>query len=105
MSDEGWAPIKGSAGAMRQSLEAAGRRALSVDWRLCDVGDMHAVLDVRDVVTLGGWERVFLFPPCFQQLRADHDCLPSQIADCRAYCGSALVWCVVLLRASTPPRR
>ena len=39
-------------GALRQSLEANGRRALSVDWRVCDVGGMHAVLDVRDVVEL-----------------------------------------------------
>ena len=81
-------------GAVRQSLEANGRRALSVDWRVCDVGGMHAVLDVRDVVELGGWLRVFLFPPCFQQLRADRDCLEAKIADCRAFWGCAMVlWC------------
>ena len=72
-------------GAMRLALESAGRRALSVDWRTCEAGGMHAVLDVRDVVELGGWERVFLFPPCFQQLRADRDCLQAKIADCRAF--------------------
>ena len=81
-------------GAMRLALEAAGRSALSVDWRTCEAGGMHAVLDVRDVVELGGWERVFLFPPCFQQLRADRDCLQAKIADCRAFWGCAMVlWC------------
>ena len=81
-------------GAMRRALESTGRRALSVDWRTCEAGGMHAVLDVRDVVELGGWERVFLFPPCFQQLRADKDCLQAKIADCRAFWGCAMVlWC------------
>ena len=81
-------------GAVRQSLEASGCRAISVDWRLCDVGGMHAVLDVRDVVELGGWTRAYLFPPCFQQLRADRDCLEAKIADGRAFWGCALVlWC------------
>ena len=81
-------------GAVRVALESTGRRALSVDWRACEAGGMHAVLDVRDVIELGGWERVFLFPPCFQQLRADRDCLQAKIADCRAFWGCALVlWC------------
>lgn len=81
-------------GAMRLTLEASGVRAISVDWRVCDVGGMHAVLDARDVVDLGGWKRAYLFPPCFQQLRADRDCLEAKIADCRAFWGCALVlWC------------
>ena len=81
-------------GAVRQALEAAGRRALSVDRRACDVGGMHAVLDVRDVVPLACWRRAFFFPPCFQQLRADEDCLQAKIDDGRAFWGCALViWC------------
>ena len=78
-------------GAVRSALQASGRRALSVDWRLCEIGGMHACLDVRDVLALKRWSRVFLFPPCFQQLRADADCLESKIADGRAFWGCALV--------------
>ena len=81
-------------GAVRQALEAVGRRALSVDRRACDVGGMHAVLDVREVISLTRWRRAFLFPPCFQQLRADEDCLQAKIDDGRAFWGCVLViWC------------
>ena len=78
-------------GAVRSSLEAVGRRALSVDYRECELGGMHAMLDVRDVLALQRWSRVFLFPPCFQQLRADEDCLQAKIDDGRAFWGCALV--------------
>lgn len=81
-------------GALRQALETVGRRALSVDHRACEVGGMHAVLDVRDVAPLARWQRAFMFPPCFQQLRADEDCLQAKIDDGRAFWGCALViWC------------
>ena len=78
-------------GAVRSALEAVGRRALSVDFRECEMGGMHAMLDARDVVMLQHWSRVFLFPPCFQQLRADEDCLQAKIDDGRAFWGCALV--------------
>ena len=78
-------------GAVRSALEASGRRALSVDYRACDVGGMHAILDVREVLALQRWSRVFLFPPCYQQLRADADCLDAKIEDGRAFWGCLLV--------------
>ena len=37
-------------GAQRQALERAGRIALSVDLRSCEVGGMHTCMDVRTVV-------------------------------------------------------
>ena len=77
--------------SMRSALEAAGRRALSVDTRPSEKGGMHACLDVRLVIPLRRWERAFFFPPCYQQLRADADCLPLKISDGRAFWGCALV--------------
>eukprot|EP00966_Prymnesium_polylepis_P266306 6152047-Prymnesium_polylepis.2 len=76
---------------MRTALEREGRTALSVDLRPCELGGMHAQLDVRLILPLRHWERAFLFPPCFQQLRQDQDCLPLKIADGRAYWGCATV--------------
>ena len=81
-------------GAVRSALEQQGRWALSVDFRPCEKGGMHAMMDVRLVVSLRVWERAFFFPPCFQQLRADEDCLPFKKSDGRAFWG-----CVTILYA------
>ena len=78
-------------GAVHDALVAAGRRVLTVDYRPCEHRGLHACLDVRAVLPLQRWSRVFLFPPCFQQLRADQDCLEAKIADGRAFWGCALV--------------
>ena len=78
-------------GAMRTALERQGRLALSVDLRHSERKGMHAQLDARLVMHLKRWERAYLFPPCFQQLRADEHCLPAKIADGRAYFGCATV--------------
>ena len=77
--------------SMRSALERRGRLAVSVDERDCDKGGMHICLDVRLVLALQHWHRAYLFPPCFQQLRADEDCLPLKIADGRAFWGCLLV--------------
>ena len=77
--------------AMRSALEAEGRVALSVDLRESDKGGMHACLDVRLVLPLRTWERAYLFPPCFQQLRADKECLSFKIFDGRAFWGCLMV--------------
>eukprot|EP00966_Prymnesium_polylepis_P016814 388028-Prymnesium_polylepis.1 len=77
--------------AMRTALERQGRVALSVDLREPDCSGMHACLDVRVVLPLSRWERVFMFPPCFQQLRADEHCLDLKIADGRAFWRCAMV--------------
>ena len=78
-------------GTVRTALERKGHVALSVDIRDCDIGGMHAILDIRDVIGLKHWDAVMLFPPCHQQLRHDHDCLRSKIADGRAFWGCLLV--------------
>ena len=78
-------------GAVHDALVAAGRRVLTVDYRSCEHSGLHACMDVRAVLPLQRWSRVYLFPPCFQQLRADADCLQAKIADGRAFWGCALV--------------
>ena len=79
-------------GAMRSALEATfdhrvREAALSVDFRPCDLGGPHYCGDVRDVVHLTTWHRAYFFPPCFQQLRGDLDCIELKIADKRAFWG------------------
>ena len=85
-------------GALRQALERAGRRAISADWRDCEVGGMHFRGDVRLLLTITAWERAYLFPPCSMTLRGDEDCLALKISDGRAFWGAAFVvfcWTVV----------
>ena len=87
-------------GAVREALELEGHIALSVDLRACEVGGIHACLDVRDVVGLRRWERAHLFPPCFRQLRGDDDCLPFKISDGRAFWGClSVIWCLYVAAA------
>ena len=82
-------------GAMRQALESKGIRAVSVDLRECDIGGMHFQGDVREVAHLQQWKMAWFFPPCFQQLRGDVDCLDFKLSDARAFWGIATVlWCV-----------
>ena len=85
-------------GAMRTALEREGRRALSADWRECEVGGLHFCGDVRLVLNIQMWERAYIFPPCSMTLRRDVDCLDYKIADGRAFWGMAFViycWTVV----------
>lgn len=78
-------------GAMRTALEAEGFVTLSADLRPCEIGGLHYLGDVRDLLTIQVWERAYFFPPCYQQLRGDLDCLPHKIDDGRAFWGCALV--------------
>ena len=81
-------------GAMRQALERVGRIALSVDLRPCEVGGMHACLDVRAVAGKRRWQKAYFFPPCYQQLRADEHCLEHKLRDGRAFWGClTVIWC------------
>ena len=88
-------------GAMRSALEDSfdpdiREAALSVDLRPCDIGGPHYQGDVRDVIHLTVWHRAFFFPPCYQQLRGDLDCIVSKIADKRAFWGCLQVlYCIV----------
>ena len=84
-------------GTVRSALEALGLVALSVDFRPSLDGGLHYQGDVRDVLALrpGHWQALYFFPNCFQQLRADVDCLPLKLQDGRAFWGCAMVlWCV-----------
>ena len=82
-------------GALSMALERIGHVVLSVDVRPCEIGGLHYQGDVRDVLHLRHWARAYFFPPCFQQLRADADCLELKIADGRAFWGCAFViWCI-----------
>ena len=84
-------------GAVRTAIERQGDLALSVDLRNCPLHGMHATLDVRMILPLQRWRRAFLFPPCYQQLRADVDCLRRKIDDGRAFWGCATVlWCTTV---------
>lgn len=79
-------------GAMRSALEAAfdpdvREAAISVDLRPCDIGGPHYQGDVRDIIHLTVWHRALFFPPCYQQLRGDLDCIVNKIADKRAFWG------------------
>ncbi|KAL3926769.1 MAG: hypothetical protein SGPRY_003147, partial [Prymnesium sp.] len=87
-------------GAVRRAVEESGRPALSVDFRDAEDGGLHYRGDVRSVLTRYSWEQVFLFPPCFQHLRADTGCLPFKLTDGRCFWAMALVlWCLVTPRA------
>ena len=78
-------------GAMRSALEREGIVAISADFRPCEVGGLHYLGDACDLLDIQVWARAYFFPPCFQQLRGDLDCLPCKIDDGRAFWGCALV--------------
>ena len=78
-------------GAMRMALEQEGFVAISADLRPCEIGGLHYLGDVRDLLVIRVWERAYFFPPCFQQLRGDLDCLANKIDDGRAFWGCATV--------------
>ena len=88
-------------GAMRTALEASfdphvREAALSADLRPCEVGGPHYQGDVHDILHLTTWHRAFFFPPCFQQLRGDLDCIEAKILDKRAFWGCLQVlYCIV----------
>lgn len=87
-------------GSVRSALEAKGLRAISADLRPCELGGLHFQGDVRPLLDITSWERAYLFPPCFQQLRRDN-CLSSKISDGRSFWGCALVlYCIVATTAA-----
>ena len=87
-------------GAIRVDLEQQGYAAISCDKRLCLIGGHHFVGDARLLLSLTVWSYAVLFPPCFQQLRGDLDCIEAKIKDGRAFWGCALVvYCIVATTA------
>ncbi|KAL3928373.1 MAG: hypothetical protein SGPRY_002413 [Prymnesium sp.] len=96
-------------GTLSSALRRQGFSVLTADLRPSDHSPVHYQGDVRDVLHLRRWERFYAFPPCFQQLRGDTQCLPSKIQDGRAYwgcllalAGKAFVWCTLAALAGTP---
>lgn len=81
-------------GALRDALRSKGVEAISNDLRPTTRDGPHVVADVREVVPLQRWRAIFFVgPDCYQHLRADVECLPNKIADCRAFWGGAMVLC------------
>lgn len=82
-------------GAMAQERHALGVQVFVVDRRApehnlpCYQGDVQQIIGLR--IWSIAW---FVGPNCYQTLRYD-DCLPSKIADGRAFFGVAMVlWCI-----------
>ena len=72
-------------GALRSAFEFCGYRALSCDLRECELGGMHARLDVFLVAHERVWDIVVLHPPCQNILRKDAACLSAKMNDGRAF--------------------
>ena len=82
-------------GAVRDALTALGRRAISVDLRTSETPGPHYCGDVRDIVALAKWKCIYFFPPCYNHLRQDADCLQLKIDDCRCFwAGAVVLWCL-----------
>ena len=76
--------------AMRSQRERDGAIAISADFRDTLIFGMHICIDVRQLFDITLWEKAFMYPPCFQMLRADCDTLPLKIDDQRTYWAMAL---------------
>ena len=72
-------------GALRSAFELRGYRALSCDLRDCELGGMHARLDVFLLAHERVWDIVVLHPPCQNILRKDAACLSAKMNDGRAF--------------------
>ena len=88
-------------GAVRSALEQRGHVALSADFRPCDIGGLHYQGDVNDLLDLTVWSAAYLFPPCYQQLRFDLDCIEAKITDMRAFWGCAQVLRCICVTTAT----
>ena len=67
---------------------------LSVDLRASITPGVHATLDLRLVLPLKHWRRVYAFPPCTHQTLSDTTSHQSKQADGRTFWGIAFViWC------------
>ena len=82
-------------GAMLLARRAFGAIAITADIRPAEHDGLHYLGCVQDIIHLRTWDRVYLFPPCFQHLLGDADCLPHKLRDGRAFWAGALVlWCI-----------
>ena len=83
-------------GALAIPLRAAGWLVVTCDFREPESPGCAYRGDVRHVVSLTKWARIFFVGPnCFQHLIGDVDCLPLKIKDGRAFwAGATLLWCI-----------
>ena len=84
-------------GAVLLARRSLGVIAISADLRPAEHDGLHYLGCVQDIAHLVRWERVYMFPPCFQHLMGDVDCLPHKLRDGRAFWAGALVlWCICI---------
>lgn len=82
-------------GAVLLARQALGVIAISSDVRPAEHEGLHYLGCVQEIIHLRVWDRVYMFPPCFQHLLGDMDCLPYKLQDGRAFWAGALVlWCI-----------
>ena len=83
-------------GALAVPLRAAGWQVVTCDYREPESLGCAFRGEVRSVVGLTKWARIFFAGPnCFQHLLGDVDCLPLKIQDGRAFwAGATLLWCI-----------
>ena len=87
-------------GAVLLARRVLGVVAISADTRPAEHDGLHYLGCVQDIISLRVWDRVYLFPPCFQHLLGDVDCLEAKLRDGRAFWAGALVlWCVCVASA------
>ena len=77
-----------------------GAVAITADLRPAEHDGLHYLGSVQDIIGLRTWDRVYMFPPCFQHLIDDSECLQHKLQDGRAFWAGALVlWCVCVASA------
>ena len=87
-------------GAMLLARRALGVVAITADVRPAEHDGLHYLGSVQDIINLRTWNRAYMFPPCFQHLIGDSECLPRKLQDGRAFWAGALVlWCICIASA------
>ena len=86
-------------GALLRARQAFGVVAITADVRPAEHDGLHYLGCVQDIICIP-WDRVYCFPPCFQHLVGDTNCLPLKLLDGRAFWAGALVlWCICISSA------
>ena len=87
-------------GAVLLARRAHGVVAITADVRPAEHDGLHYLGCVQDIIHVRFWDRAYMFPPCFQHLLGDSDCLPHKLRDGRAFWAGALVlWCICITSA------
>ena len=87
-------------GAVLLARRMHGAVAITADVRPAEHDGLHYLGCVQDIMHVRIWDRAYMFPPCFQHLLGDSDCLPHKLRDGRAFWAGALVlWCMCITSA------